>query len=54
MSAATHFVVSVSSGGGGGSAGGGGGRVQAFDLEGAAEQRPKQAQERLIAHRRVL
>ncbi|CAH2218143.1 jg23185 [Pararge aegeria aegeria] len=40
--------------GGGGGGGGGGGRVEAFDLELSAEQRPEQAQKRLVAHRRVL
>ena len=55
-SAATHLVVGRGGGRGGGRGrgGGGGGWVQALDLEGAAEERPEQAQERLVAHRRVL
>lgn len=52
-SATTHLVVG-GAGGGGARGGGGGGRVQPLDLEGSAEQRPEQAQERLVAHRRVL
>lgn len=51
-SASAHLVVGGRGGGGGG--GGGRGRVKTLDLEGSAEQRPEQPQERLVSHRRVL